>query len=153
VQLRRVREPGPLEINALAVFLERVAGHAHDTRALEAPQEVLEGAAVERAVAERLAVKAPRGLAVVPRERAEDLRERRALGAAGLAEAAGHALLRRANIADSARMAGVLLVAEMLHEVEHPAAVRLGEARHLVELAELDPAARYRCRHNRLGRG
>ena len=33
--------------------------------------------------------------------------------------------------------AGVLLVAEVAHQVEHPAAVGLGEAHHLVELRQL----------------
>src|SRR5262249_43075704 len=86
-----VGEGDALEVDALAVFLERGVAHLDEPCAYQAAEDVLEGAAVEPAVAEQLAVEPAGGLAVVAGERGEDALHGLVLAAARLAEAAGDA--------------------------------------------------------------
>src|SRR5438874_2448530 len=65
---------------------------------------------------------------------AYDTQERRALGLSGSPELLGGALLRRAEIADTACVLSIGEVAEVAHQRGHPALIALRVTDHLADL-------------------
>src|SRR5262249_46362949 len=116
------REPRALVRDRAAVLLERVARHAQRADADEPSQDLLEGAAVERA-ARALRVEPARRLAVARAERREEPGRGLLLAGPGRARRADEAAVGIAHVAAAARLAPVLEVAEVAHERRHPAGV------------------------------
>src|SRR5919205_985105 len=95
-------------------MLERLAVEPRGGRGLRAPGD--------------LPPELARALVVPPAEGTEDAFEHLRLLRRRPAEPARRTGRRRANVAQAARLPRVLLVAEVAHQVEHPAAMGLGIA-------------------------
>ena len=128
------RQRRALEGYDLAALDERGLRDRHEAGLHQTAEHVLERPAIDLAVGECLEVEPPGGLPVRPSQRRENTRHVDLLMRARAVKLPGDALLRRAYVTDPARLAAILLVAEVAHQVHHPTAPRPGEARHDLEL-------------------
>ena len=131
------REVNALEGDGRAVLHELVVREGHVSRPHKRGEDALERAAVEAAFAEEIAMELPDCATVADAEGLEDPYRGRDLRGGGRAKGRRLGGAGRADVAQSARRAGVLLIAEMSDQLEHPARRRLGVAAHLAQLLAL----------------
>src|SRR6185312_15389147 len=94
-------ENGALETDGFSFLVEGVLLEQEKTGADHAAEQVLERFAVGKIVRAGLFIKLAGGLAVAPAQGLENFRQQLLLQRIGLAEAAHHAFIRRADVAQA----------------------------------------------------